>query len=241
MNVAQWIASWPLPAAGTLLGIWLAIAGWFIARYRRPNLQFRQFNPPDAEDPTVQFLIRSFEPDNLTGKLRLRLEAREPLRTVEVVAGPWLDAVKYDDAEHKTVLVTLKGFPAEGVIGLRVGPNPGTCTLEAPTPGKDEAADTWIVPRAWGPIETPYRWWRSYLLRMLVCIAFGALMYLLGCAILFRLLPGLFAMPPGEVDLLLLGALLPATLVVIGLTVPRHGKDTFPGAIDWELSVRPEP
>jgi hypothetical protein len=239
MNLEPWPTSWPLPAAGALLAIWSVIATWLIARYRRPNLKYRKFNPTDGEDPTVRFLIRSFEPDNLTGKLRLRLEASAPLDSVEVVAGPWLVDVTYGDAEHKTVLVTLKGFPAEGVIGLRVSPNPGTCELRAPRPGRDEADDTWIVPRAWGPIETPYRWWRSYLFRMVACVVFGALMYVLGCAILSRLLPGLFKMSPGAVDALLLGALPPAVLIVIGLAVPRRGKDTFPGAIDWELSVRP--
>jgi hypothetical protein len=239
MNAQHWLADWPLPTLGALLGLWSVLTTWLVIRYRRPNLKYRKTSPTESTSPTVQYLVRSFEPDNLTGTLRLRLAANAPLDVVEVVAGPWLDGIAYGNGDRKVVIVTLNGFPAEGVIGLRASPNSGSCELVPIPPPKDDAGPS-IMPRRWEEIQTPYHWLRAYLPRVVVGIAFAAVAYLLGCALLYRCVPDLFANPPGTLDLLLLGSLVPATVAVFLLAVPRRGKDTFTGAIDWDLAVRAE-
>lgn len=236
MNPLEWIYQWPLPSIGALGILAGAIGVLIIRKYGRPNIQYRKFDPTAGKESDVRFLVRSFEPDNLCGTLRLTVTASEPMRKIAVVAGPWLQSVKYNDASKKTAVVTLRGFPAEGVIGVRAEPKAGSAQIDVIKPGKDATEDT-IVPRSFDQIETPYRPLRAYAWRIAAGFSFGAITYLIGCALLYRVVPQLFQMPPGLFDVLMLGVLLAITFIAFWLAVPRQGKAMFTGAIDWDLAV----
>lgn len=228
MNLSSFLEDWPIPTISALGTAFVAISAALITRYSKPNIQYRTFGDSHAYWK-MTFLIRSFEPESLSRSLCLRVKGVGD-NPVEIVAGPWLGQVQRSGND---VIVELKGFPAEGIVGIRAA---AECELERV---EDRKGD--LEPRRFGEMEHPFNPRKAFAARLIGGFLLGVITYLLACAFMYKIARPYFGASPGWIDLVFLGVLLPLSFGAFALAVPRTGKDTFPGVIDWELAVRPAP
>lgn len=212
----NWL-DWLLPT-----GCLSVLLGYLLAHYSKPDIGYHSFQRED-NGKSLCFLVRSFEPVDLEGELRLVVSSDCGITSLEVFGGPWVkDNPK--DLTRTQIEVVFEGFPAEGVVSIHL-------TVETPASSLKllVAENSAIKPRRFGELR---KWTfgeraRTFVFRWLTGLALSCVSYYFGRRFLFP-------EPVNQSELLLTVLTLAAGCAFLFFfVVPFSGKETVLGYLGW--------